>query len=423
MKKATSKPERKSDYWIARTVQPDKVLMSASEIEAFNKKMSEQLSGNEAAGYYNLSVYGDTIDREHLFTMVSKADFSVGRYYSATVPMTEEKWKKYYENRNLKAVTDFSKTRYGIICMRSDVRALPTADYVTDKEGDKAHDVLQDTALAVNEPVLILHTSRDGNWFFVMANEYAGWIKKETVGLCQDKTDWSTAQEMKRFLVVTGDKVRLEKNPYQTLNGEREFTMGTKLELADEKESSRLADGRNVYDNYIVKVPVRGKDGMLSYELALIPVGRDVKEGYLEYTRANVLRLAFKMLGNVYGWGGMYDARDCSSLTRDIYLCFGFRLPRNSSAQALIPGQGRIDISKCRAEEKLQRLYSVQPGTILQMPGHVMIYLGCKDHNYYVISANGNDTIRTVTVNDLNVKSQETGKTWLEQLTTVVGIP
>lgn len=428
-----------ADYWIGKTVQPDKILMSEAEIIAFNKKITEQLAGNENVEYYNLAAYGERIDGESLSAMISKADFSTGEYYSLTAPVTEAEWTAYYENRNEEAISNFNTVRYGIICSRADVRALPTADYVTDNPGDRAHDILQYTALAINEPVLVLHTSKDGNWFFVMANEYAGWVRKETVGLCKEKADWSSAQEMKRFLIVTGDKVRLEQNPYNRLTSQCEFTMGTKLALAEEKEYGSVIDARNVYDNYVIKVPVRKEDGMLSYEIATMPLGKDVKEGYLEYTRANVLRLSFKLLGNIYGWGGMFDSRDCSSLTRDIYLCFGFRLPRDSSAQALIPGEGRIDVSKLTDKEKIQKLYSVQPGTILQMPGHVMIYLGCEDHNYFVISANGSFvpdsvkenadlsqgdyTTRTVTVNDLNVKSQGNGKTWLSQLTTVVGIP
>ena len=428
-----------ADYWIGKTVQPDKILMSDEEIKSFNKKMTEQLAGNKNVEYYNLAAYGDSMDGEQLSAMLSKADFSNGNYYAFDVPVTEEKWTAYYENQNEKVISNFNTIRYGVICSRADVRALPTADYVTNNQGDKGHDILQYTALAVNEPVLVLHTSKDGEWFFVMANEYAGWVKKETVGLCRDKAEWNRAQEMKRFLVVTGDTVRLEKNPYNVSTSQCEFTMGTRLALAEEGEYPAVIDSRNVYDNYVIKVPVRKENGMLSYEIAMMPLGKDVKEGYLEYTRANVLRLAFKMLGNLYGWGGMYNARDCSSMTRDIYLCFGFRLPRDSSAQALIPGEGRMDISKLSDKEKTQKMYSVQPGTILQMPGHVMIYLGCESHNYYVISANGsfvpdsvkgdmnlakgNYTTRTVTVNDLNMKSPGNGKTWLSQLATIVGIP
>ena len=186
-------------------------------------------------------------------------------------------------------------------------------------------------------------------------------------------------------------------------------------------------------------MPVREQNGQLGHQYAVVPLGKDVSHGFLDYTRGNVIRQAFKLLGNPYGWGGMNGGRDCSSMTRDIYLCFGFRLPRDASVQAKIPGRGRISLKDLSERERTAKLRSMQPGTILQMPGHVMIYLGCQDRRYYVISANGtfipdhdtaspasgskNYQTRLVTVNDLEVRSPSNGKTWKEQLAVIVGIP
>lgn len=428
-----------ADYWIDRTVASEKILMSEADIQKFNAKILKLLASYEEADFYDLAAYGETIAGEKLRSMIEKPDFTMEKYFAVTEPVTETQWKKYDENRNIDNIADFNKIRYGIICTRADVRELPTAENITDEQGDSAHDVLQDTALAVNEPVLVLHTSKDGEWFFVMANESAGWIHKSTVGLCENKMSWQNAQEMKQFLVITGDRISLSPDPYSQITSEITLTMGTKLAIAEKEESQSMTKDRTIYDNYLVKIPVRTDDGALDYRIATIPVGKDVHVGYLEYTRANVLRQAFKMLGNFYGWGGMYGERDCSSMTRDIYLCFGFRLPRSSSAQAMIPGESRVDLSGLSEKEKVQKLNSAEPGMILQMSGHVMIYLGCTDRKYYVISANGgfipshikedadsstvNTRTRLVTVNDLNVKSPSNGKTWISQLTTIVGIP
>lgn len=40
------------------------------------------------------------------------------------------------------------------------------------------------------------------------------------------------------------------------------------------------------------------------------------------------------MMGQHYGWGGMFGLRDCSAMTRDLLAPFGIWLPRNSVAQA-----------------------------------------------------------------------------------------
>ncbi|MCH5252396.1 MAG: SH3 domain-containing protein [Lachnospiraceae bacterium] len=422
--KEIEKEMQTADYWIGKTVSPDKILMSGEDITKFNQKITEQLSTNPEAGYYNLSTYGESIDGKLLSDMITRIDFQAKTYYLGEQPVTANQWKTYYNNRNIEKIGNFNTISYGIICSRADVRELPTSDEIMSEHGEKGHDVLQNTALPVNEPVLVLLTNKDENWYYIIANEYAGWIKKETVGLCENKAEWEAARQMKDFLIVTGDRVQTEENIVETgktANGE--FTMGTKLALAEEKECKEVFGREEISHSYVVRIPVRTEDGKLDYQLSLIPKGRDVHEGYLEYTRANVLRQSFKMLGNQYGWGGINGYRDCSSMIRDVYLCFGVRLPRNSSAQAMIPGESRLDISKLSDEEKIQKLNSIEPGTILQMSGHVMIYLGCVEQNYYVISANGSLVPGYVMLNDLNEKSPGTDKTWLNRLEIIVGIP
>ena len=412
-----------ADYWIDKTVAPDKILMSKEEIEKFNQKITQQLSSDTKAGYYNLESYGQSVDGVLLSDLITRTDFKKGSYYLAAKPVTAARWNEYYDNRNMEAIGNFNKISYGIICSRADVRELPTQDEITNRPDRQGHDVLQNTALAVNEPILILLTSKDHAWYFIVANENAGWIKKETVGICENKEKWEEAQQMEQFLLVTADRTRTEKAPAPAGKvSESEFTMGTRLEIADGDECKKTFGTSEISHSYVVRVPMRRENGGLDYQLALIPKGRDVREGYLEYTRANILRQSFKMLGNTYQWGGKNGGRDCSSLTRDVYLCFGIRLPRNSSAQAMTPGKSVLDIRKLSDKEKTAKLNSTEPGAILQMSGHVMIYLGCVEKKYYVISANGSPLAGHVMVNELSEKSAGTEKTWLSRLETIVEI-
>ena len=70
----------------------------------------------------------------------------------------------------------------------------------------------------------------------------------------------------------------------------------------------------------------------------------------------------------------------------------------------------------------------MEPGTILQFPGHEMLYLGEKDGRYYTINdissmvspvegETGTEVlrIRSVIVNDLSTR-RKNGKQWLQQL-------
>lgn len=426
-----------AEFWIGKTVSPDKIIMTEKEIEAFNEKMLAKLSSESSVVYYDLTKFGESIDGLSLRTMIKREPDPAKKYYIGDSEITDDKWDIYQEACNLDAIVDFNQIGYGIICSRADVRTLPTIDNITDVQGDTGHDIMQRTALAVNEPVLIVHKSLDGQWLYVVANEHSGWVLRDRVGVCRNRELWQGAQRMNDFIIVTGDEISVKSSFSDALSVNQVFTMGTKLAIAEESEYSDMLKQKNVYDNYIVKIPVRGEDGQLNYQFAEVPLGKDVSHGYMDYTRGNVLRQAFKLLGNPYGWGGMEGGRDCSSMTRDIYLCFGFRLPRDASAQAMIPGRGRITLKEQSEKERKEKLNSIQPGTILQMPGHVMIYLGCYDQKHYVISANGtfipdskadidssdqNYRTRLVTVNDLEVRSPSNGKTWQEQLAVIVGI-
>lgn len=405
-----------SEFWIDRMSTPERILLKTEEIEELNEKIKTQLVSDESAIFYDLDSYGESIDGADLKKLIGKHTFSLTTYYTASSAISPKQWNSYLKNCNLDNIRTSNKIQYGIVCERTDVRSLPSSVMIqSEPDGqDENSDILQNTALAVNEPVLVLYTSRDGNWYYIMAEEYTGWVKKDAIGICEGRSQWEQLRNPKYFLVVTGDRIQIE----DSLSGNYEFTMGTKLALAENKEWQDTEDAVSARDNYVVKVPVRTKNGKLSVKYLSIPVSRDVHVGYMDYTQANIVSQAFKMLGNPYGWGGASGERDCSSLIRDIYLCFGFRLPRNSSDMAKIHEKQYVDLSGLSDKEKEAKLYSASPGSILYMPGHVMLYLGCVEKKHFVISAVGGQ-VQKVTVNDLQ-ESAENGSTWEENLTSMI---
>jgi len=83
------------------------------------------------------------------------------------------------------------------------------------------------------------------------------------------------------------------------------------------------------------------------------------------------------MMGQPYGWGGLYEWRDCSSTARDVFAPFGIWLPRNSAAQgrsgsSFIPLEGLDGAEK----ERLIGASGVPFMSLLWMRGHIMLYLG-----------------------------------------------
>jgi len=80
--------------------------------------------------------------------------------------------------------------------------------------------------------------------------------------------------------------------------------------------------------------------------------------------------------GPALWWGGIDGKRDCSAATRDVLAPFGLWLPRNSSAQA--KSGIYISLEDLSGEEKEQAILKsgVPFGTLIWMPGHILLYIG-----------------------------------------------
>ena len=139
-------------------------------------------------------------------------------------------------------------------------------------------------------------------------------------------------------------------------------------------------------DAYVVEMPIRSADSVARLKNYYVRRGNDVHEGFPAFTQRNIIRQAFKLLGARYGWGGMYNGRDCSGFTHDVFLSMGVDLPRDSAQQALSGTQLGHYKPFENTEEKIAALREATPGiTLLKMPLHMMLYLGEIDGRFYVI--------------------------------------
>ncbi len=320
--------------------------------------------------------------------------------------------------------------RYGVSVRRTVLRAQPTETPRPARPGDRYDDTLQLTAVLPNEPLALFGESADGRFYRAETSYCAGWVPSADVGLCDSLDVWRGAQEG-AFLRVTGSRVTLCRDPYEPRVSGAELPMGTRLPLAAPPGTVRTLRGRVSYDNYLVRLPARDAEGRLEYLEAMVPLSADVCVGDLPYTRENLAAQAAKTRGEVYGWGGMLGARDCSALVGDVLRCFGFHLPRDAAGLALLPGAE--DMSALSAEEKRALLCALPVGTILYFPGHVMFSWGAEDGEPLCLSAAGNflppvsaggapRAVNTVAVTPLTVV-RANGRTWLESLTRLVRIP
>jgi hypothetical protein len=133
-------------------------------------------------------------------------------------------------------------------------------------------------------------------------------------------------------------------------------------------------------------LPVHRPDGTARFVPVPIPRGERTSRGYLPWTRATVRDLALRHLGRPYGWGGVGGRVDCSSLVVAVYRCVGLHLPRNSGVQAQVAAR-RVDLGPVPPEAREAALASLPAGSLLHLPGHVMLLLGHRGGRAIVLHA------------------------------------
>ncbi len=388
----------KANFWINKLDNPHQILLNEKEKKDFYfKSLKRAEEKNLEVEYCDLKSYPDSVTAEFLQEIMN--DYSnpdelyKKKYYDFSGVEINEQKKRLLEKRsNLYEIKEKIKVKWGIIIKRENLRAYPTEDVFAGKPEAIDQDLLQLTALSAGTPLAVLHKSLDGKWLFVQSPFYRGWVKKVSVALTDNCCDVFYFQNASEFLVVKESRVRTEPNPFLPEISNILFQMGDKIPLlADEKvpfsfppenQQAQSAEGC-----YCVKIPIRDNNGYLQYKSALMARSSGLNVGYLKYTRANLIKQAFKMLGERYGWGGLYERRDCSRFIMDIYRSVGIILPRDAGPpQEKIPPGKTIKFSGT-TEDRIKIMEELKPGDPIYMKGHVVMYLGEDGGEHYVIHA------------------------------------
>jgi hypothetical protein len=373
------------EYWIGKTDNPGAVVRDADWIAAFNAR-SFTIDPNmvDIVTYPDRVAGPDVVRAIESVSRPSKVDLFY-RDETGSGRLEPVDYGRYRDRIALDRVPETVGVRFGLMLKRSNMRAWPTRDFVIQSPETSDLDRFQENALFPGEMVAVLHESRDGKWYFVRSYNYHAWIRKIRVvlGGRGEVTDYVGSEP---FLVVTGSKISTNFNPADEATSELQLDMGVRLPLVPPEELPPHVDGQNVASSHAVRLPVSDRDGSPGFRTVLIGRGQDVSEGYLPYTRENVIRQAFKFLGERYGWGHSYNGRDCTGLVLDIYRSMGIALPRNSKQQGNSPIGNNIRLGESASrQERLDALASIAPGDLLYSPGHVMIFLGFDDGEPWVI--------------------------------------
>lgn len=296
------------------------------------------------------------------------------------LPYQKEEIEELEFEANLEAYPSVKKP--AIITRNSNLRVLPTnkPQFSNPNQAGKGFpfDNWQNSAIYVGTPVLITHYSRSGKWAFVESGFVSGWILALDVGILNDNQVQSLKQ-MQDFLVVKKDLTPIKNSHQEYLESAR---IGMLLPL--------LGSTKTQYESQIFLRNSRG------YAYALkVALNQDAFDKFpMNFSVQAVASLAQGIVGEKYGWGGMFGNRDCSMFLRDILGNFGFYLLRNSQAQMRQKSIQEskdstlyFDLSHLNVEQKKDFIQqqAVPFATLLGMKGHIMLYIGELDGQIYIL--------------------------------------
>lgn len=363
-------PLATAEFWTGLHPAADQVVLNPAGIAAFNKRLQEQgLIKDLLARATNISA----ADLNETLSMVWAALRAKTLYDREGSRISQVFFTRIEEEIGRPCADAKIKGGYGFVVVRADLRLLPTDEIATEKPHDFAFDELQNSSLDVGAPLVVAHQSKSGEWLFVYSPTCSGWVKKENVVFCLYR-ELKDFLQQRRFAVVISAKcdLFLDKGKTIYVSGVR---MGAKFPLVRQEKDGWVQ----------IVVPDKKENGNF-YKKAAYVRCRDVNIGYLAYTPRNILRQAFELLGAAYGWGGVNGEQDCSSFLQEVFLTVGISLPRNSADQARA---GTLVGSFNEQDPEVVKIKSLAqaPGaiTILQLKGHVMLYLGMHEGRPYVI--------------------------------------
>ncbi|MGZ3597171.1 MAG: NlpC/P60 family N-terminal domain-containing protein [Syntrophales bacterium] len=245
----------------------------------------------------------------------------------------------------------------------SDLRVLPTHKprfYEANTDQGYPFDSLQESSVAANTPVFISHMTKDKAWVLAETPYAVGWISARNIARVD--ANFVKAWETGQYAVIIKDKI-----PIYDEGGRFLFKvpLGSVFpELGEDAKNIKLLVAvTDQGGNAFMKSTVVSKDAAAAKPLRL--------------TTFNIAKMANELINESYGWGGLYQNRDCSAMVKDLFAPFGLWLPRHSADQAK-DGGTFIDLQRLSPQEKEAMILKqgIPYLTLIWRRGHIMLYIG-----------------------------------------------
>ncbi len=270
------------------------------------------------------------------------------------LPLSQDFIQELLHNTDLPAYP--SENTRGITTHAVHLRVLPTRrPRFREKFGPGGYpfDLFQESVLWPGTPLILRHISHDRKWAYVEAGFVAGWMETHEFTRVEDKQIDIFFQAPK--VVLTRDRVPL-------FSGQGEF----------------FAEGRigmilPIQNNQVLFPVSNGASAKL--ETTQLPVS-SFATFPVAMTRSSAAAIIDELKEQPYGWGGLYENRDCSSLLRDYFTVFGVWLPRNSFAQMQSGQMHNLSGLGLEAKKKLIMEKAIPFVHMVGRKGHVTLYVG-----------------------------------------------
>ena len=259
----------------------------------------------------------------------------------------------------------YPNTRRRAITIRNtNLRDLPTnkplfKDFNIAGEG-YPFDNLQKSAIWANTPVFVSHISADKAWALVDSPRIPGWLPIEDIAFT-DKNfikTWKSGQ----YVAITNEQTSI-------VDEDNLFRFKANIGAI----FPRIKEERNKYQ---ILIAISDENHQARIRTAYISKQFSIAKP-LKLSQSNIAEITNQLLNKPYGWGGMYENRDCSLTTRDLFTPFGLWLPRNSKAQAKTAGKYiSLKNMSLKQKEKMIIKQGIPYLTLLWKEGHIMLYIG-----------------------------------------------
>jgi cell wall-associated NlpC family hydrolase len=405
-----------ADYWVGKNKSGEAVFVSIADLERLNMQIMQK----SANTIIDLSKYPDKVYTQWIKNKIT-ATMTIGNFQNAEIPklfkngaaLTEYSFTHAKKNCGLEEVPAASEVRYALTIDRTNLRLLPEVEGWFTSKDDTHYDQLQATVLDPCEPLAVLIDSKDKQFVLVESRAYAGWVKTSDLAFT-DKATWLKYVAPQNYLTVTASRKTVPQ-------GKAFYQMGGKILL---RSTELQKDG-----SWAIYMPTLDANGTIIEQGLNIPNDNGVVKGVLACSENNLIRQAFRFLGEGYGWGGLEKNVDCSSFVQDVYRSVGIELPRDANRQEKVMTHS-ISLKNMNREQRLEIIKKSKPGALLFTPSHVMMYLGNDDNgeplviqalsSYYTFD--GGQTakhyVRKVLVSDLHSLGSDKSE-MLDRITSV----